>query len=182
MARRDAGCDAGRVLHIDSISANRAWFTAHRYFAAAKARNDVLVHLDDDLLPGEATLSTALDPIPLTRHRPPNRHPNWHPNRPPNRHPNWHPNWYLKPASQLAPQLKLQLDLKLKLQLDLKLQLNPQLKLQLNPQLKLQLNPKLKLKLNPQLKLKLNPQLKLQLRSVPCAPCVDRTTRRQRGA
>lgn len=51
-----APCTLALVRHIDAIDLNARWFTAQRYHAAAGATNEVILHLDDDLLPGEATL------------------------------------------------------------------------------------------------------------------------------
>lgn len=45
-----------RVVHIDAVFRNARWFTAHRYLAAANASNQVVLHLDDDLVPGERTM------------------------------------------------------------------------------------------------------------------------------
>ena len=39
---------------MDSAALNAEIFTAHRFFAAAQGANDVLLHLDDDLVPGGA--------------------------------------------------------------------------------------------------------------------------------
>ncbi|KAL1526255.1 hypothetical protein AB1Y20_014975 [Prymnesium parvum] len=60
-------CSAAQVVHVDSVALNQKWYTAHRYHAAARARNDVLVHLDDDLVPGERTLQLLIDSVALEK-------------------------------------------------------------------------------------------------------------------
>ena len=60
------GCADRPVRHVDSTARNAEHFTAHRYFAAARSANEVLLHLDDDLVPGEAMLQA----LTLARPRP----------------------------------------------------------------------------------------------------------------
>ena len=54
-----------RVRHFNSSSFNARWFTAHRFFVAAQSANAVVLHLDDDLVPGEAMLQALIDRVAL---------------------------------------------------------------------------------------------------------------------
>ena len=53
------------VRHLDSTRLNAEVFAAQRYFAAANASNDVLLHLDDDLVPTEPMLQALIDRVDL---------------------------------------------------------------------------------------------------------------------
>ena len=62
-ARRS--CAGALVRHVNSTALNARVFTAHRFFAAAQSGNEVLLHLDDDLVPGEAMLVALVDAVAL---------------------------------------------------------------------------------------------------------------------
>ena len=51
------------LRHIDTHELDARMVTATRYHAATLARNDVLLHLDDDLVPSEATLQRLIDRV-----------------------------------------------------------------------------------------------------------------------
>ena len=57
------GCAASPVRHLDSAALNDEYFTAHRFFAARASRNEVLLHMDDDLVVGEAMLQALIDAV-----------------------------------------------------------------------------------------------------------------------
>ena len=60
------GCaGSATVRHLDSIENNRDVFAAQRYHAARNASSDcnVLIHLDDDLVPSEAMLQALADSV-----------------------------------------------------------------------------------------------------------------------
>ena len=46
--------------HVDGREWNARWGAAQRYHAAATARNRVLLHLDDDIVPTEPMLFALL--------------------------------------------------------------------------------------------------------------------------
>ena len=58
-------CSEAPLRHLNQTSLNLRWFTAHRFFAASAAKNDVVLHLDDDLVPGEAMLQALIDTVAL---------------------------------------------------------------------------------------------------------------------
>jgi len=59
-----ASCDVRRIVHVDSVRINDALGCAHRYVVASKhARNNVLLHLDDDLLPKAALLQALVQSV-----------------------------------------------------------------------------------------------------------------------
>lgn len=57
-------CHSPKVWHVDVIDLDASGIgVASRYFAAAKARNDILVHLDDDLVPSQTMLQDLVDKV-----------------------------------------------------------------------------------------------------------------------
>ena len=54
---------AARVRHIDNVKINKNVYVAQRYFAARSAANAVLLHVDDDIVPGEAMLQALIDRV-----------------------------------------------------------------------------------------------------------------------
>ena len=56
-------CAASSVRHIDSTALNEEYYTAHRFFAARESHNEVLLHMDDDLVVGEAMLQALIDAV-----------------------------------------------------------------------------------------------------------------------
>ena len=60
------GCSARCSLrHINATSLNARWYTAHRFHAARQASNEVIVHLDDDIVPYAPMLQALVDRVSL---------------------------------------------------------------------------------------------------------------------
>jgi len=49
-------CSAAKIVHVNATSSNSRVGCAHRYLVGTQARNDVLLHLDDDLVPNNAVM------------------------------------------------------------------------------------------------------------------------------
>jgi hypothetical protein len=54
-----SSCGGARARHLNSTALNARWYTAHRFFAALQSKTDVVLHIDDDLVPGEPMLQVA---------------------------------------------------------------------------------------------------------------------------
>ena len=56
-----ATCDEGTLIQVDSVRENVQFGPAHRYAVAAEvSTGDVVMHLDDDMLPSEALLNAMI--------------------------------------------------------------------------------------------------------------------------
>ena len=59
-------CARAGIKHVDAISMNELVGAAQRFFTAVKnTTNDVVVHLDDDLVPTESLLQALIDAVSL---------------------------------------------------------------------------------------------------------------------
>lgn len=63
--RAGAGCARAPIVHRNATRENAEVFSAQRFFAAAGASCRVLVHLDDDLVPGGPMLQALVDAVAL---------------------------------------------------------------------------------------------------------------------
>ena len=58
----EALTERGKIRHVDATEWNKKYYVAQRFVATAGlVRNDVVVHVDDDLIPTEQMLSALID-------------------------------------------------------------------------------------------------------------------------
>lgn len=54
---------SSKLIHLDFVDLNAKWGCAARHMAALEAKNDVLVHLDDDLMPSSEAIATMIQHV-----------------------------------------------------------------------------------------------------------------------